>query len=118
MVNALRWAAGESKPPVEVTAPMSVLATFYQQEQGKRLIVPLLNELNTTADRAMPANNPPMREEIVPIHDITVRFREKGIASVRLQPEGRELQLKPTADGVEVVVPRLELHTMVVAEKP
>ena len=48
MVNALRWAAKDARPPVEVKAPMCVLVTFFQQEEGKRLIVHLLNEINTT----------------------------------------------------------------------
>ena len=58
-----------------------------------------------------------MREEVVPITDIVVRFRDKEIRRVSLQPENRELAIQPVADGNLVVVPRLELHTIVVAEK-
>lgn len=117
MVNAIRWAAGAAVPPIEVSAPMCVQATFYQQNEGRRTIVHLLNELNTTADRALPEMNPPMREEVIPLAGIKVFFRDGSIKSAMLQPEGTRLDLKRVDDGVEVTVPKLELHSMVVAER-
>ena len=67
--NAVRWAAKESPPPFEVEAPLAVQAAFYTQNDGKRHIVHLLNELNSTANRALPINNPSMRMEVIPIYD-------------------------------------------------
>ena len=64
--NAVRWAAGPNQPPIRVSAPLCVQAAFYQQNGGKRTIVHLLNEVNTSANRAFPENNPSQREEICP----------------------------------------------------
>ena len=49
--NAVRWAAGPNQPPIRVSAPLCVQAAFYQQNGGKRTIVHLLNEVNTSANR-------------------------------------------------------------------
>ena len=72
----MRWAAGANKPPVRVDAPLCVQAAFYTQQSGKRTIVHLLNEVNTTANRAIPENNPSQREETLPIVDIKVTFSD------------------------------------------
>ncbi|MEI6914375.1 MAG: ThuA domain-containing protein, partial [Armatimonadota bacterium] len=83
--NSLRWAASE-KPTVEVTGPMCLQSTFYQQENGKRTIVHLLNEVNSNTIRALPEGNPSMREEIVPLVRIKVLFRDPAITRVHLEP--------------------------------
>ena len=101
---------GSAKPPVAVTAPMCVQSTFYQQENGKRTIVHLLNEINSTSNRALPVGSPPMREEIVPLSDIEVLFRDSSITRVHLEPEAQDLPIRKTSDGVEVTVPKLGLH--------
>jgi len=49
IANAVRWAAGSNRPPVRVDAPLCVQAAFYTQANGKRTIVHLLNEVNTSA---------------------------------------------------------------------
>jgi len=116
IANSIRWAAGNAQPPVEVTAPMCVQATFYEQNGGKRTVVHLLNEINTTGGRALPEGDSSMREEIVPLAGIKVLFRRPGITRVHLEPEGIELEMHPTPAGTEVVVPELKLHSMVVAE--
>ncbi len=114
--NSLRWAASE-KPTVEVTGPMCLQSTFYQQENGKRTIVHLLNEVNSNTNRALPEGNPSMREEIVPLVRIKVLFRDPAITRVHLEPEAQDLPITKTADGVEVTIPELGLHSMVVAER-
>ncbi len=114
--NAVRWAAAGNKPPVEVNAPLCVQAAFYVQDAGKRTIVHLLNEVNTTANRAIPENNPSEREETLPIADIKVAFANQKVNRAFQEPEHRLLPIKRTADGVEVTVPRLEVHSMVVFE--
>ncbi len=118
IANSIRWAAGDAKPPVKVTAPMCVQATFYEQsfDGTHRRVVHLLNEINTTGARALPEGNSSMREEIVPISGIKVAFTDPNIKRVHLEPEGQDLQITKTTDGAEVTVPELKLHSMVVAE--
>jgi hypothetical protein len=114
--NAVRWAAAAHKPAIEVSAPLCVQAAFYTQEGGKRTIVHLLNEVNTTANRAIPENNPSQREETLPIADIKVTFADSTVKTAFQEPEHRALAIKKTTDGVEVIVPRLLVHSMVVFE--
>jgi hypothetical protein len=84
-----------------------------QTKNGSRLVVHLFNDVNTTGGNALPADDVPLREEVLPIADIQVRFAPGyRIKSVKLQPEGKGL---PIQNGI-VTVPKLEIHTMVVAE--
>ncbi|WP_206108157.1 alpha-amylase family protein [Paludisphaera soli] len=102
-------------PPVAVEAPMCVHATVMRQSHGgsDRLIVHLFNDLNTTAHHAKPDDDVPLREEVVPIRDVRVAFAPGyRLARVRQEPEGLDLPL----DGSAVLVPRVDVHTMVVAE--
>ena len=118
LTNSIRWAAA-GPPPVEVTAPMCVHATVMRQRPpaGDRLVVHLFNDLNTTAAHALPVDDVPLREEVVPVHDIRVTFRPgTPVRRVVLQPEGKELEVRPTPAGPTVTVPRLDVHTLVVAE--
>ena len=98
---------------------MCVHATLLRQTKGgiQRLIVHLFSDLNTTAHRALPVDDVPLREEVVPIHDVKLTF-DAGyrIKRVRLEPESKDLELRKTAKGTQVIVPRLEVHSMVVAE--
>jgi hypothetical protein len=114
--NAVRWAAGSAKPTVHVSAPLCVQAAFYTQNDGKRTVVHLLNEVNTTADRAIPENNPSQREETLPILDIKVALAHPKPTKAFQEPGHHALPLKETANGVEVTVPRLDVHSMVVFE--
>ncbi len=106
---------------ITVEAPMCVHATYFRQEKPApashtRLVVHLYNDLNSTAGHAKPDDDVPLREEIIPIHDIRVRFTGYNITKVHLEPEGRVLPLQRTKNGLEVVVPALRIHSMVVAE--
>jgi hypothetical protein len=116
--HAIEWAARE-KPPVWVTAPMCVHSTVMRQrtDAGSRLVVHLFNDLNTTAHHALPQDDIPLREETVPIHNIKVAS-DARLAIVRetQEPDGKELPLERTEDGVSVEVPRLDIHTLVLAE--
>jgi hypothetical protein len=117
ITNAVRWAAGAANaPPVRVEAPLCVQAAFYTQRDGARTVAHLLNEVNTTADRAIPENNPPQREEILPIAGIKVMLAGTNVTSAFQEPGHVELRLAETTGGVEVSVPRLDVHSMVVFE--
>ena len=119
LAGAMRWAAQEP-PPVEVKAPMCVHSTVMRQTKGSasRLIVHLFSDLNTTAFHALPADDVPLREEAVPIHDIAVTFSSRyRFRWIHLEPEGTELEPRRDAGGTQqVVVPRLDVHSMVVGE--
>ena len=116
--EAIAWAANGVSPPVTVQAPMCVHSTVMRQvKDGERLVVHLFNNVNTTGGHAFPNDDVPLREETLPVHDIRLTFRtETKIKAVRLQPEGKALEMKSTANGIAVTVPRLEIHAMVVAE--
>ena len=114
MELALRDVASEP-PPVEVEAPAVVQAMTHRQ--GKRLVVHLLNDVSSFG-RSANARGESMyiRRKILPIHDIRVTFRDKAYRRFLLVPGGTDLSATPTADGLTVVVPRLDIHAMVVAE--
>jgi len=119
LANSIRRVAGDVKQPVVVEAPMCVHTTVMRQtKEGKeRLIVHLFNNVNTTGGHAFPNDDVPLREETLPIHDIRVTFRlGYKIKSIHLEPGGKDLAMKVGADVITVVVPRLDIHTMVVAE--
>ena len=116
--HAMTWAANES-PPIQVTAPMCVHSTVMRQtrDHGDRLIVHLYNDLNTTAHHALPIDDVPLREETVPIHNIRITIDARyPVKRVLQQPEGIELPVTRTANGVSITVPELDIHTMVVVE--
>ena len=113
--NAVRWAASQP-PSIAVKAPLCVQAAFYTQSDGGRSVVHLLNEVNTSANRAIPENNPSQREETVPIAGITVGVSSPGITTAFEEPGHVPLPLRRTATGVEVTLPRLDVHTMIVFE--
>ena len=114
----MRWAAQEP-PPVEVRAPMCVHSTVMRQTKGNasRLIVHLFSDLNTTAFHALPADDVPLREEVVPIHDIVVTFSSRyRLRRAHLEPEGIKLEPQQAPGGTQIIVPRLDVHSMVVGE--
>jgi hypothetical protein len=118
LAQAVRWAAA-GKQPVVVEAPMCVHSTLMRQAKGKteRLVVHLFSDLNTTAFHALPNDDVPLREEVVPIRDIRVTFDPAyRFRKVRLEPEGIELKPEKTPGGTRVVVPRLDVHSMIVGE--
>jgi hypothetical protein len=119
LARAVRAAAG-GEPPVRVTAPMCVHAVPVRQEKdGRRLVVHLFNDVSTTAGHGHPAEEVPLREEVLPIHDIRVAFdRAYGVKKVALQPGDRALPVETVGGEDRVTVPRLDVHAMVVAELP
>lgn len=139
LANACRWAAGDAAAPVEVQAPLILITTFRRQPKEGRTIVHLLNSASSWGlhsiyqkiaplpeelqkeygypDRPDLRGTWPIREEVIPLHDIRVRCRVPGVRKATLQPGDVELPLKSIArDEVEVVVPKVEMHAMVVFE--
>jgi hypothetical protein len=116
--NAITWAAS-APAPITVEAPMCVHSTLMRQSKdgSERLIVHLYSDLNTTAFHALPNDDVPLREEVVPIRDIRITFGPSyRLGLIHLEPAGQELKADTKAEGTSVVVPRLDVHSMVVAE--
>jgi hypothetical protein len=113
---ALRYAGGV--PRVTVEAPLCVQSTVMRQQRDgqPRLLVHLYNNVNTTAFHGLPNDDVPLREETIPIHDVRVRFRGYPIREIRQQPEDRPLELSRDGDVIQVTVPRLDIHSILVAE--
>jgi len=106
-------------PPFSLTGPMCVHAHLNRQttEKGDRLVLHLYNDINTTATHAHPAEDVPLREEVIPISRLVVEFPPRyKISSVRWEPFGKELPLEKGAWGTRVIVDRLDVHGMVVAQ--
>jgi hypothetical protein len=114
--NAVRWAARDAPPPFEIEAPLAVQAAFYTQNDGKRTIVHLLNELNSSANRALPENNPSMRMEVIPIHDIKIKAKGMRPSKAFLVPGNQPLTISQSGNDAEVIVPGIRTHAMVVFE--
>jgi hypothetical protein len=88
-----------------------------QTDTGSRLVLHLFNDLNTTAHHALPNDDVPLREETVPIHNIRIDLDSRyAVDRIMQQPDGQELPLVQTATGVSVVVPQLDIHTLVVVD--
>ena len=114
MELALRDAAS-SPPPVEVNAPR-IVQTMTHQQDG-RLVVHLLNDMSSLGrSQNVVAESGYERREIIPIHDITLTFRDKNLKKFRLVPGEAELKAEAVAEGLRVTVPRMEAHCLVVAE--
>jgi hypothetical protein len=117
MTNSVRWAAAGNQPAITIEAPLSVQAAFYTQENPRRTLIHLLNETNTQANRAIPENNPPQREEILPIHDIKITLNNPNLKNAFQEPGHHRLQLKNENGKLQMSVPVLQVHSIIVLEE-
>jgi hypothetical protein len=117
LARAIEWAAGEAFP-VRVEAPMGVQATFWGQpgHAPRRIVVHLLNGIDSGANHGAPAAEVPLREEAVPVHGIRVRFAGDIPSRCHLEPGGTELRVVREGADAVVTVPPLAIHAMVVGE--
>ena len=58
----------------------------------------------------------PIREELIPLHDIHVVCRIPGLTKATLEPEHLVLPVGRHGGDMEVTVPKVEMHSMVVFE--
>jgi hypothetical protein len=58
----------------------------------------------------------PARDVLIPLRDIVVRCRLPNVRRAMLDPEHLELPLCTAARGLEVTVPKIEMHSMVIFE--
>lgn len=111
----LREAAG-APPPVEAEAPAVVQVTT--QRQGERLVVHLLNDISSLGrSQNVAGETVAERTEVLPVRDIRLTFRDRTLKRFRLVPGGQTLAARPTAEGLQVTVPELSIHALVVAER-
>ena len=119
-------------------AALFLTCTFRRQPEKRRTVVHLLNQasswgMHSTYQKLAPLpeelrkqmgfpDQPelrgtwPVREEVIPIHGVKVICRIPGVTKATQQPGGIDLPLIATARGVEVTVPRVDMHSMVVFE--
>lgn len=127
LVNACRWVAQDATPPVEVEGPLMLAVTYRRQPAQHRTIVHLLNDQSSYGRHSLyqkfntrehGLRGPwATREEVIPLHDLRVRCHLPGVTKATLQPENLPLALRPLpSGGVEVIVPKLEMYSMVVFE--
>ncbi len=117
LADAVSWATS-AVPRVTIVGPKSLQATFFTQNNGKRIVIHLLNATNSRGAHALPTGDVPVRDEVVPLSDIQVWFEDVTPSSITLQPENAPLT--PTHQGgrTEVIVGTLQQHSMVVADIP
>jgi uncharacterized membrane protein len=127
LANAVRWAAGAAAP-VEVDAPLCVEVTAWDQAEERRRVIHLVNvqsDIGRTVTIKGGGWGQPSREnlhviqEILPVHDLSVRFRVpagKAVKRVTLQPGGITLSLTQNGEWDQVIVPKIEVHGAVVIE--
>jgi hypothetical protein len=76
----------------------------------------LFNDLNTTAGHGLPAEEVPLREEVIPIHDITITLKGYAVKRIHLEPDGQELKVEKAGTAVTFSVPKLAVHAIAVVE--
>ena len=114
LADALRWAAKRA-PPVEVTAPRTVIAV--PQRQGRRLLVHLLNDYSSLGRASVvKPDSIALRHEVLPVRGIELTFTTGHWTRFTLQPGGQTLVAKRSPTGPRVTVPEVGWHAIVVAE--
>ena len=116
--NAIEWVTRET-PHVRVVAPLSVFTSSFTKDdiRTRRLAVHLFNDLcSTVAHGSKNDAEQSIREEIIPIHDIRIIFPGERPSRVFAVPGNEKLKPCKTGTGWQVVLPRLDLHSVVVAE--
>jgi len=111
--RAIRWAAQEA-PPAEIEGSQQVETTYFIQ--GARLVIHLLNGGYSYGFGA--PSNPEsygFRREVIPVHDLKVRLNRK-VSRVLMVPGELSLPVKQSGGAAEVIIPKLEMHSMLVVE--
>lgn len=110
--NAIRSALGEV-PLISVDLPRAGRVTVRRQEAEKRDVVHLLYATPVQRGNLEGRVIQPI-QDLVPLHDIAVTMRvDAQVASVRLVPEGTELDFTATEGQIAFTVPELRGHQMV-----
>ncbi|MEN6642532.1 MAG: beta-galactosidase trimerization domain-containing protein [Armatimonadia bacterium] len=100
------------EPSLKVGGPSTLLASVNEQPGKNRSVVHLLHYI---AERR--AREFDIIEDIIPLYDLPVSLKAEGVSKVTLEPQGQELAFEVKGGRVEVTVPKLEGHQMVVFQK-
>jgi hypothetical protein len=118
LTRAIEWVAARPAP-FTVKAPLCVQATAFWQDYDKgrqRLVMHFFNGINTAGNHGLPANDVPLREEIVPIHGIELTLHGLGMRKLFLEPGHKALEVSSDRDRTTVKLPPLEIHSLLVGE--
>ncbi len=118
MSSAIRWAAAQPAP-FTLKGPMCVQSTLFRQKDasGERLVMHLFNGINSTAGHGAPDVEVPLREESVPIHGMTLRLPQgPSYGRIHIEPGDQTLVPEGRDGQVEVQLPPLDIHYLVVVE--
>lgn len=116
--EAINWVSHKPQG-VKIKAPLCVQSNVLRQAKGgqERLLIHLFNNVNTTAFHALPNDDVPLREETLPIYGIQIDLdSDYEYSRIHQEPEGIDLTSEKTVEGTNFVVPKLELHSIVVIE--
>jgi hypothetical protein len=94
--------------PFSIEAPATVEANLMEKD-GVRYLH-LINFQNGHSGNRTTALYDPI-ESITPVHDLKVTLRDTNVNRIVLQPEGLELAINQTNDGIEVRVPKVHIHS-------
>lgn len=121
LASAVMWAGGE--PPVQILAPRTVEAAFYECDSGQRLLVHLLNH---SYDQLFSVPRPGKNEqtpgvgraitEVVPVRDICLTVAAGDGTVVKravARNAGRELPVERQDERARVVVGGLHEYELV-----
>jgi hypothetical protein len=116
--QAIRWAAG-GNPPIQVSAPLCIQTTFFEQSAGdrKRLVVHFFNDLNTSANHGAPTSEVPLREETVPVGGIEVRLARAAWTKFCIEPGNRSLKAVWNDGQATIVIPPVDRHLLLIGER-
>ncbi len=111
----LRNLLHRSPPPFVVSAPSQIIANAFWQEEGRKLVIHLLN-LPPMSSRLFEKSQRDSLDDIVPVRDIRVTLNQAlAVESVVLRPSQTELPLMTAENGGwSIMVPEVREHEMVV----
>jgi hypothetical protein len=118
----LRWlladavrVASAAPLKIELRAPMSVEMGAFEREDGRQLVVHLVN-FQPEAGRDL-FHSRHQIQEIVPVHGLELTIRVDAPAqAVHLQPDNTPLPYEQNGGEIEVHIDRLDYHQMVVVD--
>lgn len=86
------------------------------RRRGRRIVLHFFNGVNRSANHGLTAMDVPLREEVIPIHGIEVRFAKDAPKRFRCESSGHEVQARREGEATIVRLPPLEIHSILVGE--